>query len=768
MRLKHDLAAWLSIAALSCSILDRSTAEPMTWPCQGRCFDAAWISNKGFAYFLKGDQFWRYDIVANRVGRGEFNDDQLKVATFVYPRPMKVWSGLPQSWLNGINAALNGGDGKVYWFKGREYVRLDIGTGKVDAGPQPIASQWPALPPAWSASFDAAINWGNGRIIFFKGREALSYDLATGKAAEPRPIADVLRGFPAAWSDGIDTIVNWGNGKAYIFKREQYLRYDIASDKVDLAPRPIATNWPGLMQLIEWVNWPTLKMPDDAMSVGREGNTTHFLCAVMDGNAIYPGKLWSENKSCYYADGPREVKTGVYAAATTKLPITWTTKESAPSDRLIPVGNSPTGQPYYLCRARYDNGVHPGRIEALSGACTITYYDRSYALSDGVEIAIAPTTVNPPVMPHRVRMLSPLAGSERFKDVCAAEVTHTIRGKARQGNHPPELPDVKTMLQTISRNVCSMFYKNPGQVPKYARKIELFTQDSAGVYVHRSDSSSQMVFDQWWLFPGMNYIDQVATFYHETAHTAQHSSGSGPLHGPFLEGAADYIRNVKVWGSHVTKAGGDPKDGYSTVAFFLDWLEHRYPEFVYRYNMSLSSGSRPTAQIVRQLTGRPLDALWQDYQNSLPATIAWPESSLRWSPPKATPLVQAQSQSVKALFEKHGLLGKFAVDCAKPPDRQNFHLIYRVLDDNRVQREMMSGPKTLESAFVIDRAAESKPNEFSFGGTINGKRYNMVSRVEGRRIRLMESIREPDAKLVIEGRVLQDGRDTNWFSWCGR
>ena len=156
MSLKNGIAAWLSITTLSCGLPDRGAAEPTNWPCAGRCFDAAWISNKGGAYFLKGDQFWRYDIISNRVDRGEFWDAELKVTAFVYPRPMKLWSGLPQSWSNGIKAALNGGDGKVFWFKGREYVRLDIATGKVDAGPRPIASQWPALPPAWSSSSRAA------------------------------------------------------------------------------------------------------------------------------------------------------------------------------------------------------------------------------------------------------------------------------------------------------------------------------------------------------------------------------------------------------------------------------------------------------------------------------------------------------------------------------------------------------------------------------------------------------------------------------------
>jgi hypothetical protein len=98
--------------------------------------------------------------------------------------------------------------------------------------------------------------------------------------------------------------------------------------------------------------------------------------------------------------------------------------------------------------------------------------------------------------------------------------------------------------------------------------------------------------------------------------------------------------------------------------------------------------------------------------------LAWPESSLRWSAPKTAPLpVQAQAlgQNVKALFEQHGLLGYFAVDCAKPPNEQNRYAIYRALDGNRVQRDMI--PQTSDSTLLIDRATESKPNELSLGRT---------------------------------------------------
>src|ERR1700674_822736 len=92
-----------------------------------------------------------------------------------------------------------------------------------------------------------------------------------------------------------------------------------------------------------------------------------------------------------------------------------------------------------------------------------------------------------PYIPHLVRMLSPLPDSDAFKDVCAAEVSYTVRGEAVGGHYPRDLPDMKTLLQTIARNVCALLYKSPAEVPagenpstapwQYARKLDVISED---------------------------------------------------------------------------------------------------------------------------------------------------------------------------------------------------------------------------------------------------------------------------------------------------
>jgi hypothetical protein len=144
--------------------------------------DAVVVWNNQKAYFFKGDQYLRYDMVADKVDPG-------------YPVPIAGhWPGL---WTYGINAAVVWPNGKAYFFKGSQYICYDIAKDKGDPGyPTDIRTHW--------------------------------------------------AGFPAAFAQGIDDAVVWNNGKAYFFKGSEYIRYDIAADKTDASyPQPTAQNWHG-------------------------------------------------------------------------------------------------------------------------------------------------------------------------------------------------------------------------------------------------------------------------------------------------------------------------------------------------------------------------------------------------------------------------------------------------------------------------------------------------------------------------------------------
>ncbi|MBF0547392.1 MAG: hypothetical protein HQM08_23320 [Candidatus Riflebacteria bacterium] len=195
----------------------------------------------GKVFFFKGNKYIRFDIKADKADPD-------------YPKPIGAtnWPGLP--WTDGINAAFNNGQGKIYFFKGDQFVRFDVKADKVDPDyPKPIdATNWPGLP--WKGAIDAAFNNGQGKVFIFKGKEYVRYDINADKVDPdyPKPIdAANWPGLP--WKEGIGSGFYAGEGKAYIFKGEEYVRYDIKADKVDPDyPKPVNNdNWSGIGALLK-------------------------------------------------------------------------------------------------------------------------------------------------------------------------------------------------------------------------------------------------------------------------------------------------------------------------------------------------------------------------------------------------------------------------------------------------------------------------------------------------------------------------------------
>ncbi len=193
------------------------------------------------AWFFWGSKYLRYNITADRADSG-------------YPKRIdaQTWPGLV--WTDGIDAAVNLGNGKLYFFKNDQYLRFDIATDRADPGyPKRIdALNWPGL--IWTDGIDAAVNMGNGKLCFFKKGQYLRYDIAADRADPGYPKRIDAQTWPGLiWTDGVEAAVNLGNGKLYFFKNGQYLRYDIAADRADPGyPKRIdEQTWPGLSVLFE-------------------------------------------------------------------------------------------------------------------------------------------------------------------------------------------------------------------------------------------------------------------------------------------------------------------------------------------------------------------------------------------------------------------------------------------------------------------------------------------------------------------------------------
>src|SRR4029077_8929818 len=123
--------------------------------------------------------------------------------------------------------------------------------------------------------------------------------------------------------------------------------------------------------------------------------------------------------------------------------------------------------------------------------------------------------------------------------------------------------------------------------------------------------------------------------------------------------------------------------------------------------------------------------------------------------------VRAQNETVKAVFEKHNLLGTFAYDCGNPVSKQNWYFVDRALDEGHVQRDAMTGQSNREWVAIIDKASELSAGELSISGNRNGVPTESVWRLENNRTRTEETTLG-DKKLIAEGKFTGNGNDTPW------
>jgi hypothetical protein len=129
------------------------------------------------------------------------------------------------------------------------------------------------------------------------------------------------------------------------------------------------------------------------------------------------------------------------------------------------------------------------------------------------------------------------------------------------------------------------------------------------------------------------------------------------------------------------------------------------------------------------------------------------------------PTVRAQNDSVRATFEKYGLLGTFAPDCSKPPNKENVYFVNRALGSDRVQRDQMSSATMRDSVTIIDKATLLGPNEIGLSGTHGGLPTELVWRVEGNRQRGIEATIGGNRQFSA-GRWVGNGLETEWLTRC--
>ena len=187
--------------------------------------DAAIKYSNHKTYLFSGSQYIRFDHEKG-MDRG-------------YPKPITKWKNWPREFTKGIDAALMHSDGNAYFFKGSQYIKYEPGRGVPGGYPKSIVSKWDNWPTAFNDGIDAALTYSNGKIYFFKGNQ---YIRCTSNdridRGYPKPIKGNWKKWPDEFTEGIDAaFLHLG---AYFFKKDEYINQRPPVGVLPVYPKPIS------------------------------------------------------------------------------------------------------------------------------------------------------------------------------------------------------------------------------------------------------------------------------------------------------------------------------------------------------------------------------------------------------------------------------------------------------------------------------------------------------------------------------------------------
>jgi hypothetical protein len=126
----------------------------------------------------------------------------------------------------------------------------------------------------------------------------------------------------------------------------------------------------------------------------------------------------------------------------------------------------------------------------------------------------------------------------------------------------------------------------------------------------------------------------------------------------------------------------------------------------------------------------------------------------------------AGAASVADTVEKYGLAGTWAADCTTAPSPRNPHVIYRLLDDERLQRETRIEPGKSVDVSEAHSIVEIQAGELMMGWKTNaGGVTNRVRAREGQ-MQVQDSTRDSGEKIFANGRRLSDNTEAPKFNKC--
>ncbi|CAM6089177.1 unnamed protein product [Calypogeia fissa] len=194
--------------------------------------------------------------------------------------------------------------------------------------------------------------------------------------------------------------------------------------------------------------------------------------------------------------------------------------------------------------------------------------------------------------------------------------------------------EVVEILESAKEFILTTFNLTQEFRPLYKHTLNVINTTFAAVAVTYGDPSTpaSVVTDLKASYAETVFIDDdtawineiTGLLIHESTHAWQNNNGDYSADTAFrgiIEGTADYMR---LKSEHYVvsptvaerQAGGNWSDGYSTTAYFLDWIdETQVPNFVNKLNAMMVDSF--TADFFENITGKSVDQLWSEYQTFL-------------------------------------------------------------------------------------------------------------------------------------------------------
>lgn len=197
------------------------------------------------------------------------------------------------------------------------------------------------------------------------------------------------------------------------------------------------------------------------------------------------------------------------------------------------------------------------------------------------------------------------------------------------------IPEPETFIQEACLDVCKVLYDSYSEVP-VLRDITYSIEDYDGIsgkwgsrphiYISYSTRWIKRTWDNSGGDPAATLYETKGVLYHELVHGYQYDGNHIPSHA--IEGIADAVRIALNYIPYSNRSpGGSYTDSYQRTGFFLDWLnQEKFPayNFLRRFNQTADPKLQTSWSwdVVREMTGQEVSALWGEYQSFLLSPLA--------------------------------------------------------------------------------------------------------------------------------------------------